>query len=131
MLGSIFAIYLVVFADNALNISLPVGASPEAANALNKVAYLTVKNDYAAARQALRLLPSRSVRVEWDDSAAADSAKADYLRQRDIVFHEWSMALASSKYQVVKSGGDLRVQFVPSTGVTLEWSDKEGVPRLT
>lgn len=111
---------------------LPAGSSSEVARAYAAIAAETKRGDYRAAKAKLRLLPSRSISVEWDDRIVPEGSRFDYAKQRDAAFREWAGAVQSgTQFSVVKSGGDLRFVFAPEGSPDLAWSETPGQPRLT
>src|SRR5690348_15236338 len=80
---------------------LPMGCAPGISKAVNRIAELTEKADFAGAKAALRLLPTRRVRVQWDDSGAPERVRFDFVRVRDQVIQDWTMAASATSYEVV------------------------------
>src|ERR1044072_4971994 len=101
--------------------ALPMGSSPVIAKAVNHIAELTEKADVAGATTALRLLPSRKVRIQWDDSGAPEASRFDFARVRDQVLNDWTLMASLISYEVVKQDGDLKVTFAEGPETKLMW----------
>lgn len=110
---------------------LPVGCSPVVSHLANRIAELTEKGDFSGAKSAANLLPHRKVNIEWDDSGAPEKVRYDYTRVRDQVLFDWHRFATVASYEVVKTGGDIKVIFAEGSGVKLEWSEDPKAPRLT
>lgn len=110
---------------------LPIGASPVISKAVNHIAELTERADFEGAKAALKLLPSRVVKIEWDDSAAPKEVRYDFGRVRDQVFADWQARATAISYTVVPKDGDLKVVFSDEQGSNLDWSEAPSQSRLT
>jgi hypothetical protein len=129
MLAAIFA--FVVHTAPVERPILPVGTSPVVSQLAGRIAGLTEKGDFEAAKKAAKLLPHRTVRVLWDDSTVPEGLRFDFGKARDQVFSDWRRFATLVNGTVVKSEPDLRVLFVPGSDFKLEWSEDASQPRLT
>lgn len=102
--------------------TLPPGARPELHDAFSEVAKATEKGDFAAAKAALKRLPSTQLKIEWDDRAVPAERRATFVTERERVLREWTRLLSDFKPTIVPSGGQLRFEFAdvlptdPTTG---------------
>lgn len=125
---------LVAFATSAaqpLKVVLPFGVSSQVSRDFDKIAKMTEKGDFAGARSALRLLPGRVVKIQWDDSSAPQALRFDLNRQRDNVLLEWGRGATALTMGFSDKEPDICVTFKPNGEEEFVWSEDPKQPRLT
>lgn len=109
--------------------SLPPGVNAQYREAAVKVEDLLAAGKFSAAREAARLLPSRKVRIVWDDSALPDKLRLGVAKERDRAFGMW----AEVAEPVLSDAGDIKFTLTEARPreLTFTWSDSASEPRLS
>ena len=73
--------------------ALPAGCDTRFQQACVAVEQRLQAGDFDAAKAAVALLPSASVKVAWDDAAAPAASREEFAKARDAAFQAWRKAL--------------------------------------